>query len=158
MRHALLPLVAALLAACGGGSAPGPATLAEKAPAAGTAPPRDSLAHPAWSRNAAIYEVNVRQYTPEGTLAAFQRHLPRLQALGVDILWLMPVHPIGQKNRKGSLGSPYSVRDYYGVNPELGTKADLKAFVDAQWLSEFNARLADYHAHLAAGNGDRSDA
>src|SRR5215217_7573880 len=58
------------------------------------------LMHPEWSKNATIYEVNLRQYTPEGTFAAFEKHLPRLKALGVDILWLMPVHPIGEKNRK----------------------------------------------------------
>jgi glycosidase len=78
-----------------------------------------------------IYEVNVRQYTPEGTLAALQRHLPRLRSLGVDILWLMPVQPIGVKNRKGPLGSYYSIRDYTAINPEHGTEADFKAFVDA---------------------------
>jgi len=87
--------------------------------------------HPAWSRNAIIYQINTRQFTPEGNFRAAQRQLPRLKALGVDILWLMPIHPIGVKNRKGTLGSPYSVRDYYGVNPEFGTKADFKAFVDA---------------------------
>ena len=90
-----------------------------------------SIAHPAWSRSATIYEVNVRQYTPEGTFAAFQRHLPRIRALGADILWIMPVNPIGHKNRKGSLGSPYSVADYRGVNPEFGTKADFLRLVDA---------------------------
>jgi glycosidase len=90
-----------------------------------------TVVHTAWSRNAVIYEVNVRQYTPEGTLAAFQRHLPRLDSLGVDILWLMPVQPIGKKNRKGLLGSPYSISDYTAINPELGTEADFKALVDA---------------------------
>jgi glycosidase len=78
-----------------------------------------------------IYEVNVRQFTPEGTLAALQRHLPRLKQLGVDILWLMPVQPIGRKNRKGVLGSYYSISDYTAVNPEFGTRADFRALVDA---------------------------
>ncbi|GAA4321871.1 alpha-amylase family glycosyl hydrolase [Flaviaesturariibacter amylovorans] len=87
------------------------------------------LAHPDWSKNATIYEVNIRQYTPEGTFAAFRKHLPRLKELGVDILWLMPIHPIGEKNRKGTLGSYYSVKDYYGVNPEFGTLQDLKDLV-----------------------------
>src|SRR5690349_1331852 len=64
-------------------------------------PSTDPSFHPAWSKNAVIYEVNVRQYTPEGTLAAIRSHIPRLKALGVDILWLMPVQPIGVKNRKG---------------------------------------------------------
>ncbi len=85
---------------------------------------------PAWSRNAAMYEVNVRQYTPEGTFTALQRQLPRLKGMGVDILWLMPVQPIGKMNRKGSLGSPYSVSDYTAINAEYGTVADFKAFVD----------------------------
>lgn len=84
---------------------------------------------PDWSRNTAIYEVNVRQYTPEGTLAAFTPHLPRLKALGTDIIWLMPIFPIGEKNRKGSLGSPYAVKDYRAVNPDLGTMADLQHLV-----------------------------
>ena len=89
------------------------------------------VVHPAWSRNAVIYEVNVRQYTPEGTLSAFQKHLPRLKTLGVDILWLMPVQPIGVKNRKGILGSPYSISDYTAINSELGTAVDFKALVNA---------------------------
>lgn len=89
------------------------------------------IRHPEWSKNAVIYQINTRQFTPEGTFAAAQQQLPRLKALGVDILWLMPIHPIGAVNRKGTLGSPYSVRDYYGVNPEFGTFDDLKQFVQA---------------------------
>lgn len=76
-----------------------------------------------------LYQINTRQFTPEGTLAAARAQLPRLRELGVDILWLMPIHEIGVQNRKGTLGSPYSVRDYYSVNPEFGTLDDLKAFV-----------------------------
>ncbi len=87
--------------------------------------------HTDWSRNAVIYEVNLRQYTPEGTFKAFEKHLPRLKELGVDILWLMPVHPIGVKNRKGPLGSYYSVKDYKAVNPEFGTIDDFKNLVAA---------------------------
>jgi cyclomaltodextrinase / maltogenic alpha-amylase / neopullulanase len=87
------------------------------------------IAHPEWSKNATIYEVNIRQYTPEGTFKAFETHLPRLKELGIDILWLMPINPIGIKNRKGTLGSGYSVKDYYAVNPEFGTLDDLKALV-----------------------------
>jgi glycosidase len=90
----------------------------------------DSVAHVPWSRQATIYEVNLRQYTPEGTINAFAAQLPRLKAMGVDILWLMPVHPIGVKHRKGTLGSYYAVRDYLAVNPEFGTQADLKRLVD----------------------------
>ena len=82
-----------------------------------------------WAYNAVIYEVNLRQYTPEGTFEAFSNHLPRLKDLGVDILWLMPIHPIGEENRKGTLGSYYSIRDYKGVNPEYGTIDDFRALV-----------------------------
>src|SRR5687768_10009365 len=94
------------------------------------APAADASAPPAWTRNAVIYEVNVRQYTPQGTFAALQTHLPRLKGMGVDILWLMPVQPIGKVNRKGSLGSPYSVADYTAINAEYGTEADFKGFMD----------------------------
>ena len=84
---------------------------------------------PSWSNNLSIYEVNIRQYTPEGTFSAFEKHLPRLKEMGVGILWLMPVNPIGEKNRKGSLGSYYSIEDYTAVNPEFGTIDDLKHLV-----------------------------
>lgn len=87
------------------------------------------LKHPEWSKNASIYQINTRQFTPEGTFNAAKEQLSRLKALGVDIIWLMPIHPIGEKNRKGTLGSPYAVKDYYGVNPEFGTLEDLKSFV-----------------------------
>ena len=93
--------------------------------------PYVKLEHPAWSRSATIYQVNTRQFSEDGTFAAVQRELPRLKDLGVDILWLMPIHPIGVQNRKGTLGSPYSVRDYFEVNPEFGTLDDLKALVNA---------------------------
>ncbi|MEO1712806.1 MAG: alpha-amylase family glycosyl hydrolase [Bacteroidota bacterium] len=83
-----------------------------------------------WMKNANIYEVNVRQYTPEGTFAAFAEHLPRLKAMGVDILWFMPIHPISEKNRKGTLGSYYAVADFKAINPEFGTMDDWKALVD----------------------------
>ena len=89
------------------------------------------LKHPEWSKNATIYQLNTRQFSEEGTFQAAQKQLPRLNALGVSIIWLMPIHEIGVKNRKGTLGSPYSVKDYYSVNPEFGTLADLKAFVKA---------------------------
>ena len=88
-----------------------------------------SRPHVAWARNANIYEVNIRQFTPEGTISAFQKHLPRLQKMGVKILWLMPIQPIGVKNRKGTLGSYYSISDYTAVNPEFGTMDDFKTMV-----------------------------
>ena len=103
----------------------------------------DVLKHGVWSKNATIYEVNLRQHTAEGTLEAFAKDLPRLKDLGVDILWLMPVHPVGEVNRKGgenadnfiaelgssSLGSPYSVQDYTAVNPDYGTLEEFKSLV-----------------------------
>ncbi len=82
--------------------------------------------HPCWSRNAVIYEVNLRQFTDEGTLQAFDKELPRLKELGVDLLWFMPVHPISEKNRKGTLGSYYAVRNYKEINPEFGNLEDFK--------------------------------
>ncbi|WP_179021901.1 alpha-amylase family glycosyl hydrolase [Winogradskyella forsetii] len=87
------------------------------------------LEHPEWSKNASIYQINTRQFSEEGTFKAAQTQLPRLKKLGVDIIWLMPIHAIGEKNRKGTLGSPYAVKDYYSVNPEFGTLQDLKNFV-----------------------------
>ncbi len=89
-----------------------------------------NVKHPEWVKSAVIYEVNVRQFTPEGTFAAFDTHLERLSDLGVDILWFMPVHPIGVEARKGSLGSYYSVQNYTEINPEFGTLEDFKATVN----------------------------
>ena len=85
--------------------------------------------HPDWSYNAVIYEMNVRQYTPEGTFAAAAEELPRLQKLGVDVIWLMPIYPIGVDQRKGTLGSYYAISDYCAVNPEFGTMADFGDFL-----------------------------
>lgn len=79
---------------------------------------------PKWAHDAAIYEVNLRQFTPSGTLNEFTPQLERLKDLGVKILWFMPVQPIGIKNRKGSLGSYYAVRDYMALNPEYGSMED----------------------------------
>jgi glycosidase len=89
------------------------------------------ITHPEWSKNATIYQINTRQFTDEGTFRAAEAHLPRLKELGAVILWLMPVQTIGEKNRKGTLGSPYAVKDYYAVEPDLGTLDDLKHFVRA---------------------------
>lgn len=89
-----------------------------------------TIEHLDWSRNAVIYEVNVRQYTPEGTFEAFEAHLPRLKELGVDILWFMPIHPISETKRKGTLGSYYAVSDYKAVNPEFGTYDDFRRLVN----------------------------
>jgi glycosidase len=82
-----------------------------------------------WSRNTNIYEVNLRQYTIAGTFNAFAEELPRLKDMGVQTLWFMPLTPIAQKNKKGSLGSYYACSDYTAVNPEFGTLRDFKELV-----------------------------
>jgi glycosidase len=87
--------------------------------------------HPSWIMQGNIYEVNVRQYTPEGTFNAFAKHLDRLKDMGVQTLWFMPINPISKKDRKGSLGSYYAVSSYVAVNPEFGNMSDWKALVNA---------------------------
>lgn len=82
-------------------------------------------------RNQVMYSVFVRQYSKEGTFRKLQEDLPRIRSLGVDIIWLMPIHPIGEKSRKGTLGSPYAIQDYRAVNPEFGTREDFVALVKA---------------------------
>lgn len=127
------------------------------------------MRHPAWSYNAVLYEMNVRQLTSEGTLRAAAARLPFLRGMGIDAVWLMPVYPIGAAGRKGPLGSYYSISDYRAVNPEMGTAADLDHFVaeahrlgmkvlldwvanhtarDARWLAE---KPADWYERDAQG-------
>jgi glycosidase len=122
-------------------------TTLEKAPAKVVDAPHDF--HPEWTKNTNIYEVNVRQYTPEGTFAAFQTHLPRLREMGVEVLWFMPVQPIGVKNRKGVLGSYYSIQDYRGVNPEFGTAEDLHSLIDEAHEMGFKIMLDWVPNHTA---------
>ena len=81
-------------------------------------------------RNQVIYSIFVRNHTQEGTFEGVRRDLPRIRELGADVIWLLPVHPIGEKARKGVLGSPYAIRDYRGVNPEYGTLDDFRRLVD----------------------------
>ena len=125
--------------------------------------------HPEWSYSAVLYELNIRQFTPEGTLNAAIERLPFLRSIGIDAIWLMPIYPIGVEGRKGTLGSYYSISDYKGVNPEFGTADDLRAFVsaahamgikvlldwvanhtarDARWITE---RPADWYERDAEG-------
>jgi glycosidase len=92
--------------------------------------PVSSVEQLEWSKNSSIYEINIRQYSEEGTIEEVRKDLPRIREMGVRILWLMPIHPIGEKNRKGPLGSYYSVQDYKEVNPNFGTKEDFARFVD----------------------------
>jgi glycosidase len=111
---ALVSLVS-LLVACGG------ANKATEAPG--------GKHHPEWSLDDVVYELNTRQFTREGTFAAATTHLDRLKELGVDLIWVMPIYPIGVEGRKGELGSYYAISDYKGVNPEFGTMDDFKGFV-----------------------------
>jgi len=82
-----------------------------------------------WVTGGVIYEIFPRVFSPEGTFNGITARLDRLHDLGVNILWLMPIHPLGQERKKGTLGSPYAVRDYYAINPEYGTREDFKRLV-----------------------------
>lgn len=92
------------------------------------------MKHPEWSKHSVIYEMNIRQFTPEGTLKAAEAHLQRIKDLGVEILWIMPIYPIGEEDRKGVLGSYYSIKDYTSINPEFGSISDFSELVDAAKL------------------------
>lgn len=89
------------------------------------------LTNPEWVKNATVYELNIRQFSEEGSFKAVEKQLARLKNMGIDIIWLMPVHPIGELHRKGSLGSNYSVKDYYGISSEFGTEKDFRDLVAA---------------------------
>lgn len=120
-----LLLLSGALSGCSGNTA----TQTNPAPNVETQPKQEV---PAWAANAVLYECNIRQFSPAGNLAGVSDQLQRLKDLGVDVLWLMPIHPIGVLHRKekaSDLGSPYSVRDYYAVNPDYGTVDDLKKLV-----------------------------
>lgn len=93
--------------------------------------PADNAATSIKTEDVVLYELFVRNFTSEGTFRAIIPHLQELKDLGINTIWLMPIHPIGEVNRKGELGSPYSVKDYYAVNPSMGTKEDFKALVEA---------------------------
>ncbi|MBP5636129.1 MAG: alpha-amylase [Bacteroidales bacterium] len=126
--------------------------------------------HPEWTYNSVVYEVNIRQFTQEGTFAALEQHLPRLKDLGVDIVWLMPMYEIGTEGRKGTLGSYYAISDYKKVNPEFGTMEDFEHMLatahelglkvildwvanqtapDHVWMTE---RPADFYERDSLGN------
>ena len=82
-----------------------------------------------WVKDAVIYEVYLRSFSKEGTFKVLEERIPELKKIGVTVVWLMPIHPVGKINRKGKLGSPYSVQDYYAVNPEFGTLEDFTSLV-----------------------------
>jgi glycosidase len=150
---ALIALLGMFLSAC---QAPAPSD-------SGSVPIKEKVA------GLTVYEVNIRQHTAEGTLRAFIQDLPRLKELGVGVLWIMPVQPIGVKNRKEPLGSYYSIRNYNEINPEFGTEADFKELVDLahqlglyvilDWVPNHTAwdhpwitEHPDYYAHDEKGN------
>src|SRR6476659_8377048 len=97
-------------------------------------PVRDVSKEPArttrdWVRDGVIYEIYPRAFSAEGNFKGVTARLDNLKQLGVTILWLMPIHPIGQEKKKGTIGSPYAVRDYYAINPDYGTKQDLQQLI-----------------------------
>ncbi len=120
--------------------------------AAATPVAASAAATPSWAQNAVIYEVNVRDFTAEGTFKSFANSLPRLRAMGVNVLWFMPIYPIGQTNRKGTMGSPYSVANYTAVNPDLGTSADFKNLVTLAHSNGFKVILDWVANHSAFDN------
>ena len=129
MKHFVLPALAALvLAAC-------------------SAPVQN--VHPDWTYSSVVYEVNVRQFSPEGTLKAVEAQLPRLKDLGVDILWLMPINKIGVEGRKGTLGSYYAIADYKAIDPEFGTIADFDELIAAAHEQGFKI-IMDWVANQTA--------
>ncbi|NDV91958.1 alpha-amylase [Alteromonas sp. 345S023] len=87
------------------------------------------VTQPAWTKYGVIYQINTRQFSQQGNFQGVIDGLDRIAGLGVNCIWLMPIQPIGQMNRKGELGSPYAVKDYYGINPEFGSKSDFKRLV-----------------------------
>jgi glycosidase len=108
------------------------AALAAVARPAGAQEPSAALApDTSWVARSALYEVFVRDFSPAGNLRGVTAGLRRIQATGADVIWLMPIFPLGVLNAKGPLGSPYAVRDYDAINPDFGTAADLRALVRA---------------------------
>ena len=129
MKHFAIPVLAALvLVAC-------------------NAPVKN--VHPDWTYSSVVYEVNVRQFSPEGTLKAVEAQLPRLKDLGVDILWLMPINKIGVEGRKGTLGSYYAIADYKAIDPEFGTIVDFDELIAAAHEQGFKI-IMDWVANQTA--------
>ncbi len=140
--HTLAPALVALSLTCSGYASESPQVCgAQKA-----------VGTPDWIQHAVIYEVNVREFSPAGNFAGVTADLPRLRQLGVDVLWFMPIHPIGEVNRKGPLGSYYSVKDYFTVNPEFGTEADFRTLMTAAHQQGFHVLLDWVGNHTAWDN------
>lgn len=127
-------------------------TSEDSAQQSGTPPLEMSVAMPEWAASANIYEVNIRQYTPEGTFAAFIPHISRLKKMGVDILWLMPIFPISEERRKGTLGSYYAVSDFRTVNPEFGTLDDFKRLMETARQNQIRVILDWVPNHTGFGH------
>lgn len=114
------------------------------------APEKIAAVSDAMMENSVIYEANIRQYSPDGKFESFTKDIPRLKDLGIKVIWVMPIHPIGVKDRKEGLGSYYSIKDYRGVNPEFGNLADFKKLVQTahdngiyvimDWVANHTAR------------------
>lgn len=120
VKRSLIVLLIVVLVAASGAFAQQPRDIAKQLARA----PRP------WVRDGVIYQIYPRAFSAEGNFKGITAQLDRLKDLGVNILWLMPIHPIGQEKKKGTIGSPYAVRDYYGINPDYGTKEDLKRLVN----------------------------
>ena len=124
--------------------------------------------NPEWSYSAVLYELNIRQFTPEGTFSAARERLPFLRSVGIDAIWLMPIYPIGIEGRKGKLGSYYSIRDYTGVNEEFGSAKELREFIGAahalgmkvilDWVANHTARDARWISECPANWYERDEA
>src|SRR6188768_591271 len=130
----------------------GRAALAPERESAQPSAHHTALGLPEWARGSTIYEINVRQFSASGKFAAVTADLPRLKALGVDILWLMPIHPIGELHRKGPLGSYYAVKDYLAVNPEFGTEQDFRDFVTGAHAHGLRVMLDWVPNHVSPDN------
>lgn len=113
---------------------------------------KELVTPPKWAKRATIYEVNIRQFSNEGSFDKVTEQIPRLKELGIDILWLMPIHPIGELNRKGSLGSYYAVKDFKAVNPEFGTIDDFKELVNTAHKYEMRVIIDWVANHTAWDN------
>jgi alpha-amylase len=134
-----------LLFSCGN---PTSSTTKEEKPSTDTVLLTDG--HPAWIEQGNIYEVNVRQYTPEGTFRAFEKHLDRLKEMGVQTLWFMPIQPISKLDRKGELGSYYAVANYTAINPEFGNLEDWKSLVKSAQTKGFKVIIDWVANHTGA--------
>ena len=117
--------------------------------AAGFGQQPDARSSADWVRSAVVYEIYPRTFSPRGNFRGIEAQLPRLKDLGVTVLWLMPIHPPGELKKKGSLGSPYAVRDYYAINPDYGSAADLKHLVQAAHAQGFKVIIDIVINHTA---------